>query len=159
MGAPAASRSEAALGPMRWGALGGGCRGPCRSLPFPSPSFWPTFSCCSPFMDRSSRVSHPMKAVQVKEGGSCPLSCFALVALNIGLCWLRRWLPPLASAWECKALKANSKKKQACTLPRLQHVVPPWVFPPSNITKHHKNTPTPTNNTGTRAPNSYWNVY
>lgn len=62
MGAPAASRSEAARGlRMRWGALGGGCRGPCRSLPCPSPSFWPTFSCCSPFRARPSRVSHPMK--------------------------------------------------------------------------------------------------
>lgn len=46
MGAPAASRSEAALGPMRWGALGGGVpAGPCLS---PAPAFGPLFPAAAP---------------------------------------------------------------------------------------------------------------
>lgn len=136
MGAPAASRSEAARGlRMRWGALGGGCRGPCRSLP--CPSFWPTFSCCSPFRARPSRVSHPMKQ---RRGRWRREEAVPWAALPLWCSQYRNLLASQVAATPRLCLgmqspESNQQKKQACTSPRLQHVAPPWVFPPSNITK------------------------
>lgn len=120
MGAPAASRSEAARGLRmrweRWVEAAGVPAGPCLT---PAPAFGPLFPAAAPLGPGPAGSHTQWSRGEAGEGGRklspellCPCG-----ALNIGICWLRRWLPPLASAWECKALRATSKKNRRAPRP------------------------------------------
>lgn len=103
-------------GGERWVEAAGVPAGPCLA---PAPAFGPLFPAAAPLGPGPAGSHTQWSRGEAGEGGRklspellCPCG-----ALNIGICWLRRWLPPLASAWECKALRATSKKNRRAPRP------------------------------------------